>query len=559
VNILSELIKVSRQVLASVKDALSERIEHHQNPESETAQEANRWLQDNWKRIRDALGGSQQADADSRQSKIRDYLFSPFISIILSPSDKLDREIYAIITQVAIINAVLAGLPGKLGAGVYISMALEAWMAYEIANHVLHKDQQLQNPSEVWKYFGIIGASIVGVLWIFKHILTFAFSLFSFIPWISPMIPAEILVTDFIGILLWLGFTQVRDGRKFKDGINLQEASRRTKGVFLHQWRLLKKVLDRKNLTTVKNRVWAFLSGDLGFSPQVTQKENGELFSTVAMAYLISGQTDKLQGPLGETFIEAIRHRWSNQFSTETPVDEIAESFRNNYTDPAAIEGTINSIKGKMFEILVAQQENNDGDQWSAVMHTDETFPGSDIIFTNQQSGEQIEISLKAVSEQREGIIEHALAKYPDIPIMATDEVAALYAGDERVMSSGFSNRDLHSITEDRFDELVNQIEVNPANQYEVIVGGVVMGATAALWPFVMAYHRKRITKEQLKSVFEKVLGESSESLLLRVVGGFVFGPLFAWYLLAKGVGGLVTMAEETNLRPQTVIQLEYI
>jgi len=92
VNILSELIKVSRQVLASVKDALSERIEHHQNPESETAQEANRWLQDNWKRIRDALGGSQQADADSRQSKIRDYLFSPFISIILSPSDKLERR-----------------------------------------------------------------------------------------------------------------------------------------------------------------------------------------------------------------------------------------------------------------------------------------------------------------------------------------------------------------------------------------------------------------------------------------------------------------------------------
>ena len=57
----------------------------------------------------------------------------------------------------------------------------------------------------------------------------------------------------------------------------------------------------------------------------------------------------------------------------------------------------------------------------------------------------------------------------------------------------------------------------------------------------------------------DKVLGESSDSLLLRVVGGFVFGPLFAWYLLAKGVGGLVTMAEETNLRPQTVIQLEYI
>lgn len=419
-------------------------------------------------------------------------------------------------------------------------MALEAWMAFEIANHVLRKDQQLTNPSEVWQYFGIIGASIAGVLWIFKTILGFAFSLFSLLPWISPMIPAEILVTDFIGILLWLGFTQVRDGRPFKEGIDLQEAGMRTKGLFLHQWQLLKKVLSIENLTTVKNRVWAFLNGDLAIEQHSTQKENGEFFATVAMAYLLSGQVDKLQGPLGETFIEAIRYRWSAQFDADTPVSEIAESFQQNYTDPAAIEGAINTIKGKMFEILVTKQENSDGDRWSAKMHSDETFPGSDIIFTNQETGEVVEVSLKAVAENNQGIIEHALAKYPDIPIMATDEVAALYQGDERVMGSGYSNENLQSITEENFDELLEQVEVSAASHYEVIVGGVAMGAAAALWPFVMAYYREKITKEQLKRIFEKVVGDGSESIVLRVTGGFIFGPLFVWYLLAKGVGGVV-------------------
>jgi uncharacterized membrane protein len=37
---------------------------------------------------------------------------------------------------VALINAVLAGLPEKLGVGVYVSMAFELWMAYRIAQYV---------------------------------------------------------------------------------------------------------------------------------------------------------------------------------------------------------------------------------------------------------------------------------------------------------------------------------------------------------------------------------------------------------------------------------------
>ena len=63
----------------------------------------------------------------------RDELFSKFSDLWENKRIKEDKEIYAIITQVSIANAFLAGLPGKLAVGVYVCMALEFYMAIAIA------------------------------------------------------------------------------------------------------------------------------------------------------------------------------------------------------------------------------------------------------------------------------------------------------------------------------------------------------------------------------------------------------------------------------------------
>ena len=56
---------------------------------------------------------------------------------MVEKSDKTtDQQIYALITQVSIANAVLAGLPGKLGIGVIICIALEFYMAISIARRI---------------------------------------------------------------------------------------------------------------------------------------------------------------------------------------------------------------------------------------------------------------------------------------------------------------------------------------------------------------------------------------------------------------------------------------
>lgn len=497
--------------------------------------QAKAWLSQNYERVTRFFS----------DYKLRDFILEPFKSVFDTTAPKMDKDVYSVITQVAIINAVLAGFPGKLGVGVWISMALEAWMAYSIACFVGFK---INNISDIWKYFGVIAASLGIILYAFRLLLGFAFSLFSIIPAINPLIFAELLITDLVGILFWVGFSEAREKGSFSVPKRMIFSSiKQTKILFQHQFKLLKNVLSLDNIKLVGKRLKAFLLGEI---PADNKIIHGEVFATAAMAYLLSGHFEKLQGPLGDTFIQAIRLRWSSQLSDDTSLGEIAEHFR--HYDAEQLIGVVNIVKGKMFEIMVTDQENMDGDRWRAQMHTDESFPGSDIIFFNTDTGETLEVSLKAVTANNQQIIEQALVKYPDLPIMTTEEVAESYMGDPRVFSSTFSNEELNNITHDRLDELLTTIK--PINEYQVVVGGVSMGMIATLWPFVMAYLRQKMTYGQLEKVFKHTMGDTGVMLVSRIAYASVFGPLFAWYLLARGIKGLVVMAE-----PKAVYYKKYV
>jgi hypothetical protein len=309
----------------------------------------------------------------------------------------------------------------------------------------------------------------------------------------------------------------------------------------------LKGLFNWENIKKTGQKLKRYITGE---SVTNQRQANGELFATVAMAYLLSAQYEKLEGPLGQAFIEAIRLRWSAQFDETTSIEEIAQRFADY--DAEAIVGVVSTIKGKMFEILVTQQENADGDLWFAKMHTDESYPGSDIVFTHSETGEQLEISLKAVSENNPQIIEHALARYPDLPIMTTEEVMKHFQYDERVMSAGMNHENLQDITKENIDQLIGQMQVN---EQEVILWGVHIGFMAVLWPFVIAYFRKKIDSDDLEKVFMHVLGESGVALASRVTYGLIFGPLFAWYLLARGIY-LMTQSIDVDINKKTEIKL---
>lgn len=503
----------------------------------QNSENAKKWFENNFENIKSIF----------ENIRVRNFIFEPFKDVFTIPDNIVERDIYTIITQVAIINAILAGLPGQMGVGVYVSMSLEAWMAYAIAQHIGIK---VENPSDIFKYFGLLSTVGFTILFGFKHLLSFGFSLFSVIPGINPLIIAELLVTDLVGVLFWIGFMEVSKNDSFSIPKRmLISIGSKVKEIFSFQFKALKAVLTIDNIKLFANRLKLWLTGDFLAD---TKTINGELFAATAMSYLIAGEFDKLNGPLGEVFEEAIRLRWSAQFNENTTIEEIAERF-NEYS-PEALHGAISTIKGKMFEIMVANAENMDNDAWKAYMHEDESFPGSDIVFTNSETGEQLEVSLKATGAEDTTIIEHALNKYPDLPIMTTDEAAEIYGDNPQVFGSGVSHEELQNITEERMDELINSIQSVDATH--VAIGGVVFGTLTAAWPFTIAYLRNKISFESYQNAMVKILGKSGAQLAIRISYAVLLGPIFAWYLLARSIN--ITLDHTLEKQPSKKIAVIY-
>ena len=469
---------------------------------------------------------------------LRDYVFEPFKDVFNLKANTIDSDIYSVITQVAIVNAVLAGLPGQMGVGVSVSMALEAWMAYAIAKHV---GIEIKNPSDIFKYFGLLSSVVLTIMFGIKHVISFLFSIFSVIPFINPLIVAELLMTNLIGILFWIGFEEVKKKDSFSIPLRaFTKIASRLKEITFYQFEVLKNTLTIENMKLVLNRLKQWFNGDIVADIKIL---NGEMFASVAMAYLLAGEYEKLQGPLGQAFLQAIRLRWSSQLENDASIEEIVEKFKEY--DDGQLQGAINTIKGKMFEIMVTNAENSDNDEWIAKMHDDESYPGSDIIFTNTQTGQTLEVSLKATGSENTEIIEYALDKYSDIPIMTTEEAASKYLNDDRVFGSGISNEKLEEIIEENMDRLLNSI--NQVDTTHVVTGGVTVGTLAAIWPFTVAYMRKKISYQSFEKALQKILGDSGIKLASRLSYAVLFGPTFAWYLLARGVSLAVNKATDIN------------
>ncbi len=474
----------------SAYDRFTEKLAEYANPAA-----AKEWLSRNLDRVR----------ALFENVTLRDFVFEPIKGVFEVRGKDADSEIRAAITAVAVANAVMAGLPGKMGIGVVVSMGVEAWMAWVIAQRV---GIVLRDPSDIWKYFGLLAGVLGTIFWGFRQLLGLAFSAFSaVIPGINPMIFAELFVTNLVGVLFWVGFKEAAATGSFEIPLRAWNGIlAETKALYGFQAGIITKGLSPSNLRTVWQRLTAWLSGDiLSDKPQL----RGELFATAAMAWLLAREFDRLDGPLGREFIGAIRDRYPDL--AQASLGEIADHMAQYDADQLA--GVVNMIKGKLFERLVALHENTDADEWRAVLH----------------------------ATSSPAYIEHSLLRYPDIPIMTTEEVAAHFEGNPQVMGTSIGNVDLTNLTEDNFDQLLDAVA--PPGIAEAAATGVAAKAVAILWPFTMAYLRGRITDEQLGKAFERVLGESGVALAARVSYAVILGPVFAWCLLARGVMALTQAA----------------
>lgn len=136
---------------------------------------------------------------------------------------------------------------------------------------------------------------------------------------------------------------------------------------------------------------------------------------------------------------DAVR-RGYDELQTASP-QEICDYFST--LGAAAFAGHVNNIKGIVFEQKVAGVLNDGG--LTAGMFAETNHPDTDI-FVLDESEAITEFQLKATDSIQ--YISSTLEDNPDIPIIATSEVATHFSNDA-VLDSGLSNEELTDFVTD--------------------------------------------------------------------------------------------------------------
>lgn len=126
--------------------------------------------------------------------------------------------------------------------------------------------------------------------------------------------------------------------------------------------------------------------------------------------------------------------------------------------------GFINGLKGKLFEIKYTDYLNGGvlPSGYEAHRFTDPTHVGSDIYITGPDNAITEELQLKATEST--DYIQAALDKYPDIPVVSTEEVFAhaMFHDANMVQDSGISSIDLTNTVTMNIDPGITDIDIFP-------------------------------------------------------------------------------------------------
>jgi hypothetical protein len=204
--------------------------------------------------------------------------------------------------------------------------------------------------------------------------------------------------------------------------------------------------------------------------------------------------------------------------------------------DGEALQGAVNTAKGKYFEYLVAEKLNQ-GEQvgplllkpgQSAVLAGSMTQPGWDLRIVDEHGAVVDYLQLKATDSV--GYIRSALERYPDVQILATDEVA--HSG--LVIDSDISDHALRtlvgsavdaadaSLTEAFIDHFHPLLPLAAMALYEgrrLAVGAQSMDA----FKVALARRGQRTLATQVIGAAVYALGGGCLSIPIAIAGGLVF------------------------------------
>lgn len=101
-------------------------------------------------------------------------------------------------------------------------------------------------------------------------------------------------------------------------------------------------------------------------------------------------------------------------------LDEIQDYLQG--LDEDQLLGLANNVKGILHEIQFVQIENEDGDKITAALFTDTNHPDTDVLLTNEQTGETIAVQLKATDSS--SYVNDWINNHDEGDILVTEEIA---------------------------------------------------------------------------------------------------------------------------------------
>ena len=143
---------------------------------------------------------------------------------------------------------------------------------------------------------------------------------------------------------------------------------------------------------------------------------------------------------------------YSLQFPNEALEMSLEEKLESIGAERESVQGFLSSLKGKYFEVVV-RDKLNAGQQVGDLVLRDgqlaeltpgQNHPAIDLLFLEADGSVAEGYQLKATEEL--GLIKATLSKYPDVPIVTTEEADALaeqFLSEANVLSSGMTDASL--------------------------------------------------------------------------------------------------------------------
>ena len=250
----------------------------------------------------------------------------------------------------------------------------------------------------------------------------------------------------------------------------------------------------------------------------IKQKEKYKSLYAAATGFSVYESYDfLLQHPNVELAYELANPIKASQVSLQEAIDSM---------DSDAKAGFISELKGKLFEIQYVDYLN-DGNLpsgFSAKLADTANQPGYDIEILNNDGIIDQTLQLKATNDI--SYIQEALDRYPDIPIVSTEEVFA-EAGMRSLIDSGISNEELTQTVSTLVDPSVADIDILPGELTILLLGATVCFTNPDLSIF-----------EKARKTGEKYADAVPGHIIGGAVGMAIGGPIG---LLAAISAGYVT------------------